>query len=293
MSTAAATSPDFSPPDLSQIVDLTHYPIDQPDHALTRALVERCRAQLDETGCALIKDFMQPQSVQRMRAESERLYPRTYWTKNTHNPYFSKDDDSLPLDHPKRFFQERHSGYIDSDILEADSDLRAIYTSDTFLQFISTCLGVSPLYCWADPLGCNPYGVMDEQHYFPWHFDGNDFTVSILVQEAEAGGIFEYAPDLRHRNDENFVGVQKVLQGGREGVHELDLRPGDLQIFKGRFSLHRVTPIRGARRRVVALPSYVTNPYSVNRLEHSLSVYGRAMPIHYERGAQRPDALAD
>ena len=30
---------------------------------------------------------------------------------------------------------------------------------------------------------------MHTDHYFPWHFDGNDFTLSILIQKAEKGGL--------------------------------------------------------------------------------------------------------
>ena len=54
---------------------------------------------------------------------------------------------------------------------------------------------------------------MDDEHYFPWHFDGNDFTVSILVQQAEQGGDFEYVPNIRTSDDENFEGVNKILNG--------------------------------------------------------------------------------
>ena len=45
---------------------------------------------------------------------------------------------------------------------------------------------------------------MDPGHYFPWHFDGNEFTLSILIQKAEKGGVFEYVQDLRSPEDENF-----------------------------------------------------------------------------------------
>ena len=53
------------------------------------------------------------------------------------------------------------------------------------LKFVSDSLGVFPLYRWSDPLGKNPYSIMHKDHYFPWHFDGNEFTLSILVQKAE------------------------------------------------------------------------------------------------------------
>ena len=280
-------------PDISKIIDLDKYPIDDLDNPITQKLIKDCRARLDYDGCALIKDLVKQESLDRMQAEADRLYDQTYWSKGTHTPYFNKDDPSLPEGHPKRSFQERSSGYINSDILETKSDLRAIYASNTVTQFISKCLGVTPLHTWEDPLACNPYSIMDSENYFPWHFDGNEFTVSILVQESEAGGVFEYAADLRNPENENFEGVKEILEGGREGVNQLDLRPGDMQIFKGRFSMHRVTKITGNRRRVIALPTYVTDSYSVNRPAHSIHLYGRAESIHYERENYRVDGLTD
>ena len=280
-------------PSLDEIVDLKRYPIHDLEDPETKRIIQECRERLDDDGCALIKDFLLPESLERMREESERLYSQTYWSESSHTPYFNKEDTSLPADHPKRHFQERRSGYINSDILEANSDLRAIYVSPVMTRFIGECLNVWPIYIWVDPLASNPYSIMDEDHYFPWHFDGNDFTVSLLVQEAEKGGIFEYASDLRSPDNENFEGVSQILNGSREGVKELDLQQGDLQIFKGRFSMHRVTQVEGKRSRVIALPSYVTDPYSVNRPAHSKHLYGHALSIHYEREHHRPDSLSD
>ena len=168
-----------------------------------------------------------------------------------------------------------------------------LYKKKELVRFVSDCLGVAPIYCWADPLGSNPYSIMDHGHYFPWHFDGNEFTLSILIQKSEQGGIFEYCPDLRSPEDENFKQVAEVLKGNRDRVHTLDLNPGDLQIFKGRFSMHRVTRVEGNRSRYIALPTYVRNPNRVNKPEHSKQVYGRAMPIHFERESIQADKLTD
>ena len=134
---------------------------------------------------------------------------------------------------------------------------------------------------------------MHKDHYFPWHFDGNEFTLSILVQKAEKGGLFEYSPDLRSVESENFDEVTKVLRGSRDKVKSLDLQPGDLQIFKGRFSMHRVTKIEGNTSRYIALPTYVKDNYRVNKPEHSKQVYGKALPIHYERNNVEVDGLMD
>ncbi|MDX1737565.1 MAG: hypothetical protein R3261_04980 [Alphaproteobacteria bacterium] len=278
---------------MGHIFDLETYAIDDLRNPDTKALVARCQAELNDVGCAVIRNFVKPDSLMRMRDEAERLMDKTFWSSMSHNPYFTREDETLPEDHPKRFFEYRNSGFINSDLLEVDSDLNQIFDSQILLDFVSECLQVSPLYCWADPLGNHPYAVMDDDHYFPWHFDGNDFTVSILVQEADEGGVFEYAPDIRTPYEEKFDDVKKVLAGERELVHSLQLRPGDLQLFKGRYSMHRVTRVSGTKKRIIALPTYSTDPFTMNRPEHSKQVYGKALPIHYEREAHRIDNLTD
>ena len=73
---------------------------------------------------------------------------------------------------------------------------------------------------------------------------------------ADEGGLFEYAPNIR-ADSENFTAVRAVLDGDSDLVRSLALESGDLQIFKGRYSLHRVTPCRGPTPRDVAIFSYV------------------------------------
>jgi hypothetical protein len=279
---------------LDDIVDLDTYPIHQLDNPLRAELVAETRAQMDRYGCFRISDFVRPEAIAEMLAEAQSLHEQTSWSQMDHNPYASPDDPSFPPGHPRRFFQRRASGFINSDLLAATSPLNRIYDADVMTHFVWDCLGVDrPIYRWADPLGCNPYGVMEPDHQFPWHFDGNEFTVSILVQRAEQGGIFEYVPDIRGPGDERYERVQAVLDGSREGVRELDLQPGDLQLFKGRFSMHRVTPIVGATTRYIALPTYVFDPYRMNRPHHSINYYGRATELHHERAEVRGDGLVD
>lgn len=280
-------------PTLTQMVDLDRYPIHQLDNSMTQQLIKDCRKELDKAGCALLPDFMRQESLDRMKIEANRLMPQTFWSQDRHNPYMTKDLDSLPEDHPKRFFQERSSGFINSDLLGEHSDLNTLYHNEAMTHFVGECVGVWPIHQWADPLGCNPYSIMGDKQYFPWHFDGNEFTVSILVQEAEQGGTFQYVPDIRSPEAENFDEVGKVLRGESDRPHSLDLREGDLQLFKGRYSLHRVTSVKGAKQRIIALPTYALDPTTVNRPERAKQLYGRALPIHYQRENIRPDALTD
>ena len=45
--------------------------------------------------------------------------------------------------------------------------------------------------------------MAEEENGFPWHFDTNNFTVTLALQNADAGGEFEYVPAIR-KDGENF-----------------------------------------------------------------------------------------
>ena len=279
---------------LEEVIDLDTFPIHLLAGRRRAELVADTRAQMDAVGCCRISDFVRPEAIEAMRVEAEALHDQTFWADSDHNPYASAEDDSFPVGHPRRFFQHRNRGFINSDLQTTGSLLRRIYDSDVVLHFVWECLGVDrPIYRWADTVGRNPYGVMEPGHTFPWHFDGNEFTVSVLVQRPEEGGIFEYVPDIRTPDAENYERVQHVLEGGRDGVHELDLMPGDLQLFKGRFSMHRVTTVGGDVSRYVGLPTYVHDPYRMNRPFHSRNYYGISTELHEQRAQVIVDGLED
>ena len=278
---------------IEDFIDLDQFPIHDLSSAKRQALVEKCRADLATDGCSHIPNFIKMSAIEQMLAEAKRLMNDARPADDWVNPYLTPDDTDLPEDHPKRFFENRTSAFINSDLLEPQSLLRKIYDCDVMVHFVSDCLNQGPVYRWADPLGRCPYSVMHTGDYFPWHYDGNEFTVSILIQAAEQGGDFEYVPNLRNHSAENFDEVQKVLQGERSRVKVLKLKEGDLQLFKGRYSMHRVTATSGPTTRIIALPTYVTNPYLVNRPHHAKAFYGRAEPIHHEREMNRADNLTD
>ncbi|RZV40762.1 MAG: hypothetical protein EX269_17225 [Acidimicrobiales bacterium] len=279
---------------LDAVIDLDTYPVHRLESTTRGDLVAETRSQMDAVGCCRLSDFVRPEAIATMLTEATELHDQTYWAEKTHNPYASPADPELPDDHPRNIMQERMSGFINSDLLPEQSLLNRIYNNNVMTHFVWDCLGTDrPIYQWADPLGRNPYGVMETDHYFPWHFDGNEFTVSILVQKAEEGGVFEYVPDIREPSHENFERVRDVMLGSREGVQELDLIPGDLQLFKGRFSLHRVTRIVGPTTRYVALPTYVYDPWRMNRPHHATQYYGRATDAHVARETALVDGLVD
>lgn len=277
--------------DVATLIDLKRYPIDADGPDLAK-LLDQVRADLADDGCAVLKGFLTPAGIDALRAEADSVAPHGHRSFNRTNAYFTKDDPSLPPDDPRRRFFDRSNSFIPADNFTDDRPLRSIYRFAAFAPFIQACLQEENFYPYADPLADVIVNMADEGEGFPWHFDTNNFTVTLAIQNADEGGAFEYAPNIR-AGGENFDAVRDVLDGTSDQVRVLHLEPGDLQIFRGRYSLHRVAPLRGKTPRYVAIFSYVEQPDMVATPERCKQLYGRVLPIHYERGGMRADAFID
>jgi hypothetical protein len=278
---------------IATIVDLERYPIDQPLSPAFRALVSRCLDRLAEDGCCVLKGFIRPESVARMVREGEHLAPLAHRSSERHTPYFTPDEPNLPRDHPRRTFQSRTNGFVCYDLIPPRSDLHALFMFDPLTDFLCAAFDQTALYRYADPLAAMPINAMGPGDTFPWHFDTNEFTVTVVIQPAEAGGVFEYVPNIRSCEDERYEAVQAVLAGVDDGVRRLALEPGDVQLFKGRFTLHRVTEVGGGRLRLVAIPSWSTIPDMIGKPYRTQEIYGRLSPAHLSGAQDRTDSLAD
>ena len=81
-----------------------------------------------------------------------------------------------------------------------------------------------------------------------------------FVQAPEQGGAFEYRTDLRSADEPNYDGVARLLRGEDPDQRSLTLAPGTLNVFRGRNTPHRVTPVEGDRARLIAVFSYFEQP---------------------------------
>ena len=273
-------------------IDTDRYPIAQPGPARD-ALIAGLRADLAANGCAVLKGFVRDSRLPELVAESDRVAAHGHRNFNRTNAYFTQDRPDLPPSHPLRRFYDRSNAFVPADNFGADSVLRAIYAWPAFAPFVQAALGEEHFYPYSDPLADVIVNLAEAGNGFPWHFDTNNYTVTLAIQNAESGGDFEYSPHLRTPIDENYAGVEAVLDGDSRLIRTLQLEPGDLQIFKGRYSLHRVTPLAGNRPRYVAIFSYVEEPGMVGSPERTRQLYGRVLPVHLERAGLRNDALVD
>jgi len=273
-------------------VDIDRYPIHLPGPARD-AVIAGLRAAIDADGCAVLKGFVRPERIADLVAECDLVAGHGHRNFNRTNPYFTQDRPDLPTQHPLRRFYDRSNAFVPADNFGPDSILRGIYEWPAFAPFVQAALGEDHFHRYADPLADVIVNTAEAGNGFPWHFDTNNYTVTLAIQNAEAGGAFEYSPHLRTPTDENYAGVEAVLDGDESLIRTLHLEPGDLQIFKGRYSLHRVTPLSGPTPRYVAIFSYVEEPGMVGSPERTAQLYGRVLPIHLERAGQRNDTLVD
>ena len=97
---------------IKEIINLEKYLINDTGSIKYRELNNYTRKQLNEDGCCVLSNFIRPDSIRKMKDEVDRNLSKIYFTSDKHNPYFTKDDKTLPEDHPKRIFTVRQSGYL-------------------------------------------------------------------------------------------------------------------------------------------------------------------------------------
>lgn len=278
--------------DASEFVDLDRYPIDK-DSGLRRKLITSAQSAIKADGCVVLKGFVRADKIAELVVECDKVEQFGHRNFTRTNPYFLPDREDLPLSHPLRRFFDRSNAFVPADNFGENSSLRAIFDWSAFSPFIKEVLDEENFYPYADPLADVTVNLAEQGNGFPWHFDTNNFTVTLAIQNAEFGGEFQYSPMVRSLTEENYPQVEKVLDGDKDLIKTIRLEPGDLQIFKGRYSLHRVAPLRGAKKRYVAIFSYVAEPGMVSSPQRAKELYGRVLPIHLERAGLRADALID
>ena len=282
---------------LEHLINIDRFPLNTPNAQAYREAVAAAQASLADDGCAVLKRFIRDDTLRVMSEEIAARKQTTHYSTECINPYFhTQSNPGYPVQHPVNTFLERSSGFIPGDSWEATTSHRTLFEHPALCHFLADCLGLEALYPYTDPLAGLTANILDPDQQFTWHFDTNEFAVTVLVDAADEGGLFEYVPGIRSATTEGFDAIQSVLEGGREGIRTLDLEPGDLQIFRGRHSLHRVTRVApGSRPRHAAIFACTEQDGVIGRVERTQQLFGRVLPEHIaaERERVRSDALLD
>ena len=242
------------------IVNTARYPLHERDSSAYASLVKTSRESMLRDGVCLLHDFLSPDALIAIREEALSSLDKTYYCHNTHNAYLKADDPTLPESHPRRRRLQTDVGSIAYDLLPPAGALVALYRWDALTHFIADVLEMDRFYRLADSIGALSINVFEPGGSHAWHFDESAFSVTLMVQEAEQGGLFQYEANVRSEADDNYARVGEILDGDESAVKTLPLRPGTLSIFAGRHTLHRVTRVEGEKHRLVPVLCYATEP---------------------------------
>lgn len=256
--------------DLVDIVSLDKHPLDDLQFR------SRCRERLDLDGALLLPGFLTPESVASVRSEGESHHLHAFFSTQSHNAYLLPADPALPGDHPRNREVISSKGCITDDLIPADSRLRKLYDSANFQDFLCSVLGEESLYPYADPLSSINIHYARPGQELGWHFDNSSFAITLMIQEPEKGGSFEYVSAVRDadRGEMGYEVVEKVLNGKIEPRVQ-DMDSGALALFRGRNAIHRVAPVEGGRTRMLVVLAYNTLPGIVLSESARMTFYGR------------------
>ena len=277
----------------TEIINHALYPIDKLDDPRRWAIIEQIKTELADDGCAVIPDFFSTTGLEALLTEANQRKPQTYYSQRKHcNVYLNDGDPDLPEDHPLNIFIPRSNGFITADLFGEETVAHQLYYWAPLKQFLAECLGKQELFIYEDPVSNMIVNVGKPGQQFNWHFDTNEFTITMLLQPAQSGGVFEYVPGLRSAQDECYTKVKGVLDGDRSQVRQLELNAGDLQFFLGRFSLHQVTANTGNDDRLLLIMSFSEKPGMIGSLARVKDLYGKVTAAH-TKNKVRADSLVD
>jgi len=263
-------------PPIDQIIDLSRYPLDRIDSEDYQELIAARRVELDSQQYCTLPGFLLDGVRSKIASAVESRQQHTNRADGERNIYLERRrSDELADDHPKNIFARGCYNMMGAHLLEDDSPLKDLYYWPPMQQFVADIVGETTLYPNTDPY--QPVNVLchGNDDRSSWHFDSvNAFTLTLMLQAPESGGHFEMAPNTRSDSDPNFDGVSRLLLGDESKVIRVSRSEGELVIFRGCNSAHRVTPIEGQRRRLMCIMVYETRPGVVGDPVVNETVYG-------------------
>lgn len=154
-----------------------------------------------------------------------------------------------------------------------------------------------PLYRSADPLGALYTNYFAPGDQLGWHYDRSEFFVNLILQQPQqGGGVFQFVKDLpplpttatEMQASVHEREVMAALNGTSTRITSTELLEGDLILFMGRYSMHRVTPVLPAsavastlaeQSRINAIFTYGQDPNMTLNRYTRLKFFGRDVAL--------------
>lgn len=255
---------------IENIINSAKYTISEDEFRNT------CKATLDQHGVLVMPGFLKPDAIESIRSEGDTQKHLAFYTDKTHNIYLSPSDPAYPEEHPRNREVTSSKGCITTDQIPAGSALHSLYASRKFRDFLRSVLNERELHQYADYLSSINLHYASAGQELGWHFDNSSFAITLMIQSPESGGAFEYVKDVRDADagEMNYELSEKILNGELP-AKTITMNSGTLVLFRGRNSMHRVTPVVGDRTRMLVVLAYNTKPGVSLSESARMTFYGR------------------
>ena len=271
------------PATIADLIDLERYPLDRQGSPEWQALVDACKHQYAVQGAANLHGFVRAQALPRLAEEAKRLLPNGIKKKRVRTAFFHIDEPEYPEGHPRRRQWPDELLQLAYDQIPADALIRAIYEWDPLTEFIRVVEERDTLYRMADEFQALNLTALADGEMQPWHFDANDFTITLLLQASEEGGAFNYATELREDGKPDYDAIARIFDGDMSLVRTLERSAGTLTLFRGRNAFHVVTPVKGSAERITAIMTYDEKPDCIASERGNTFIYGPRVAEIYRR----------
>jgi hypothetical protein len=255
---------------LESIANLQRYPLHKVEFR------DHCRGELHNDGALVMPQFLHPSAVESIRQEGESNKHLAFFTEKNHNIYLTDPDPDYPASHPRNREVVSSKGCITADQIPDRSALWVLYNSSELREFLCAVLDEQALYEYADRLSSINLHYASEGQELGWHYDNSSFAITLLIRKPERGGEFDFVKDVRSADngEMNYALSGKILDGEIPATR-LTMGPGALVLFRGRNSMHRVTPTEGDLTRMLVVLAYNSEPGISLSASAQRTFYGR------------------
>ena len=204
--------------------------------------------ELEKKGILVFKNFINDKGLDQIEQEAIKLKSKSFKSSSEYNVYILPYDPKFPKNSSRNRVMSTTKKCIPNDLISKNSNLNELYNSTIIKKFFCDILNVNKLYPYNDSLSSININYYNQGDGLGWHFDNSDFTITLLIKNCLKGGEYEYFNKIRYKNGkEDYEIIEKILDEKIKG-QKIQSTKGDLMIFKGKESLHRVTKvIKGER----------------------------------------------
>ncbi len=166
------------------------------------------RAELQEHGAVAFPNFLTQTAVAKAVEDMRSREDDAFTTNTEHTAYLKHlDTDKYPLhsiyNHPTKTIVAS-TAY---DELPENSVLKELYTDPRLLKMVASIVlpedsqNQQQLFLSEDPLGCCSVNVFRPGYYHGFHYDESEFSVTLMLQDAEdpGSGLFQYTDPIRQK----------------------------------------------------------------------------------------------